>query len=420
MRTNAKLLAKQLVLAALVLAPLAARAADADVKVTISAMSDKALIGRNDQNPGKITPTQTKRHVVTLTNLGPSTALGIEIAKPTIDTHFTQKPTVPPVNGVNPPFKGKYGLSNVTGCVLKSFTCTGIYGETGSTETSQKCTKAGELAIDPNDDRSWPCTIGSISDVAGKNVATVDLDITWPGTIDDPNTDAREDIPAACPDTITLTPTTVVVTTTGTTDPDATNNTASNTPTSAPQAFLTLKLAADRGEASPGEQVNVTGSVENLGPCTAADVFVVDWDGTSDLKRKWVEGSTFGCTDNPDWGPAQADWADTNGNGCWLQDIAVGQTKQFGASYIIGPLASDELQRSTTINAQSYSGFFPYYYPANGADAGATLDPDETDNGKAVNIISKQSVSSCATGGIPGVLGLLLVAMPLIRRRRSR
>lgn len=442
MRTNAKYLAKQLVLAALVLVPLAGRAANADVAVKISTFNDAVLNGsRPDPHPGAISPTQTKRQVITLTNNGPSTALGVEIAEPTIATQFKQKPTVPPVNGVNPPFKGAYGISNVTGCVLKSFTCTGVYGETGSTETSQKCTKAGEPAIDPNDARSWPCKIASISDVPGttaspKNVAKVNLDITWPGPIDDPETDNREDIPAACPTAETLAPTAVTVTTTGSTDTDTGNNTASGgglptvdptdptnsttPPTASAVAFLTLKMAADRETADPGQQFNVFGEVKNLGPCVSEDVWVIDWDGVSDIRRTWVEGSTTGCQDaatNPTDTNVQVDWADTNGDGCELGDIAVGQTKQFGANYLAGSMQNDEMHRATTINAQAYSGLWPYYFqhPSNGA---LTLDPDETDNGKAVNVTSKQDASSCATGGMSGALGLLLAALPLIRRRR--
>lgn len=408
MRTNAKRLVKQVLLAALVLAPMGASAADADLLVELSGLTDRFLFARTDPNPGQITIGQTKQFFIDITNNGPSTAVGIEIQKPTLDSHIDH-------------------ISTVDGCVLKSFTCT-------ANDTSSKCktpiggVKVGESVIDPNDPRSWPCTIANLTDAPGPNpdaptnFAEVTVDVSWP---------LPETIPTQCPaGTITLTPTSVTVTMASSTavpgatvDPNTSNNTATNTPTAGAAAFLTIGLASSTASGGPGTQFTVEGTVKNLGPCDAVDVRARDADGSSDGKMTFVEGQTTGCNDIPATATAAA-IAGPNVNpvtkGCRFGTMAPNTTKTFTAAYVVGDMLSDEMQRATTVSLNTYSTGFTYESTSASAPAGRTFDPDESDNVASVNVISKQSVSSCATAGIPGVLGLLLAAMPLVRRRRNR
>ncbi|HET8540635.1 MAG TPA: hypothetical protein VFL83_12270 [Anaeromyxobacter sp.] len=422
MRNHARLLAKQLLLAALLVGPLAAAAQTADLSVTIAALTDAPVLGRREPNAGRITPTQTKQHAVTIANAGPSTATGIEIAKPTIDARFTTPPPMPP-DPLNPgstlEYQGPIGIVDVSGCVLKAFVC-------AANDPSDQCVDpaGGQSVVDPNDDRSWPCTIDAIPDFGE---AEVTFDVHWPGTPDDPGTeDVREDIPTACMNTETFTATVVTVTTTGTTDPTTGNNTASNTPLAGTQAFLKLGVTSDKGSGGPGTQFKVTGTIENLGPCTALDVVALDFDGASDTKMEYVEGTTAGCAGFPDdpTTPDDETILPENVNplsdGCGVGDMAKGDVKTFSSDFRVGGMLDDELQRATIVNLNAYSFGFSYNIQGPIALNGRTFDPDETDNVKAIKVVSDQDVSSCSTGGVPGVLGLLLAAMPLLRRRRSR
>jgi len=388
MNSIAKLLVRTLGLAGLLLAPLATRAqAVADLSVSLSSLSDAPILGRRDPNLGQIVPSQVKQYSIELDNLGPSTAVDVDVAKPVIDSRLR--------------------IVNVAGCALKSFLCGAQPGETSPQCTSEA---GGERVIDPNDARSWPCLVPSVADFTAP---TVDFDVEWPVPPDDPATeDVDESLPTTCPELITLTATSVSVTTTGTTDPDLANNTATHTPVAGAVADLTINLVSDVYAGGEGTQFTVTATVTNNGPCAAADVFVLDWDGLSDQKMTWIDTSTTGCLDNA---------VEPGFDGCEVGDMPNGGTATVTASYIVGSIAADELQRATTVSWNTYSLLFPYAASASGSWDGRTFDPKESGvtshNVDAINVITSQDVSTCSTGGVPGLLGLLLVGFPLLRRR---
>jgi MYXO-CTERM domain-containing protein len=302
-------------------------------------------------NEGQLTPGETKTYAVVVTNAGPSTAQGVQLLFPSLDP--------------------KLKITNVAGCALKT--------------------------TDPSTAAAWPCTIGDISDVVGS--AEVTLDVQWVTTT----------TWTTCPTSEVFAPSVFVVESTGTIDPTFADTQTSDTPVAGAIADLKFSLTASTADAGPGTQFTVTALVRNAGPCAAPEVTVLDYSGVSDLKMTFV--SSTGCAEGTTTNPA--DWL--NFQTCTLGTLDPETTGTFVGTYIVGSMASDELQRGTPISLNAFSGIFAY---ADGPNDGAARDPVEGDNGGAITVKSSQSVSSCSSGGVPGALGLLALALPLWRRRR--
>lgn len=383
---------------ALIAAPVAAQAADADVGIAITRLRNEAL-GGGDSDANKITVGQTKTLTLTLTNAGPSSATGVKLAKPTLDAKLT--------------------IVEVRGCALQAV--------------------AG--VIDPTLDGAWPCAVPTISDVAGANTATVSIDVKYT----DKNSvlagipaDWPKHIPTTCPSTDTLTgtegfamdPVGVALVFTGTTDPNSANDTASRT--FATGSLADVGVTIDIPTFVIGQPSTISVTVTNKGPCLANDVWVNDIDGSSAFVPAppntpvgtptlgtWVfVGSTGDAGTFNDAGDfvitpdCEAIW-----DGCEFSDIPSGESRSQVLTYIPQPMPDNDLmQTAYPFGLNAYSGLLPYDF---GSNFGQTYDPILDDNKKVVKHIVKKDVGSCSTGGVPGALGLLLVGMAALRRRRS-
>jgi uncharacterized repeat protein (TIGR01451 family)/MYXO-CTERM domain-containing protein len=378
-----KALAGGLILA-LVAAPAAVRAADADLTVTMTGPRNEAL-GSGDPDTDAITIGQTKTYKVNVHNNGPSTARGVTLAMPTLDPKLT--------------------ITAVRGCSLAPV--------------------AG--VIDPTNSAAWPCRIADIQDLTSTQVQ-FDVHYTSSHTVvpaipaDYPKT-----LPTVCPATdaaFALTDTSVTVATSTTVDTNLADNTATSTPGVAAIADLTLAITIPAGSFQIGSHAVYTATVTNHGPCPANDVWISDFDGASafippppyspagmskagTLKFESSSGdadaNTPGC--EPIW------------DGCEFGNMAVGASMTQVAIYTPQAMPADLMQSAYPFNLDAWSGYYPYDY---GANAGQTKDPNVDDNVVTVKNLVSQSVSTCSTGGIPGALGLVFLALlPLARRRRQ-
>lgn len=379
---------------ALIAAPLAAQAADADVGIAITRLRNESL-GSGDSDLNKITIGQTKTLTLTVSNVGPSTATGVKLAKPTLDAKLT--------------------ILDVRGCAL-----TPVNG-----------------VIDPTLDAAWPCLVAGSGSIQDGTSAVVSIDVQYtsdPAKVAAIPADWPKTLPTVCPadDTVTgfdgfaLAPTVVSITST-TTDLNPDNDTATVTTPTAKIADVTLSItipATGAGSFQFGQDAVFTATVTNHGPCVANDVWINDIDGVS----AFVPPPPYSPANTPTAGTyvfvSSTGDADANTpnceaiwDGCEFGDLAVDASASQTLTYAPQPMPSNDLmQTAYPFGLNGWSGLLPYDF---GSNFGQTLDPKPDDNRETLKHIVSKDVSSCSTGGVPGALGLLLVGMAALRRRRS-
>jgi len=376
---------------ALIAAPVAAQAADADVGIVITRLRSSAL-GSGDSDANKITIGQTKTLTLTLTNAGPSAATGVKLAKPTLDPKLT--------------------MVKVIGCALQPV--------------------AG--VIDPTLDLAWPCTVGTVSDVAGANTAVVSIDVKYTDKTADVAAipaDYPKHLPTVCPSTdaaFAMAPVAVSITST-TVDPNPANDTATRTFATASIADVGITIAIPTFVI--GQPSTITVTATNKGPCPANDVWVSDFDGSSafvpappntpvgtSTLGTWVFVSSSGDADAVDGtgAPLYTPNCEAIWDGCEFGPLASGASATQTLIYTPQPMPSNDLmQTAYPFGLNGYSGLLPYDF---GSNLGQTLDPILDDNKVVVKHIVSKDVSGCSTGGVPGALGLLLVGLATLTRRR--
>ncbi len=171
---------------------------------------------------------------------------------------------------------------------------------------------------------------------------------------------------------------------------------------------LSIALTAP-ASAGIGDTIEVGATVTNAGPCDATEVSVNDWWwGATSQTLGFIE-ATGDCT------------ADTfGGDGCYWDVVEVGTPKVWTIQYEVLDLPEGLMQTGDPVYMDVVSNGAPYYGVAE-AWAGRGIYPEldfSNDSAQSNTIVSK-SQSGCSTGGFGGALGLLLVAVPFLRRRRK-
>jgi MYXO-CTERM domain-containing protein/uncharacterized repeat protein (TIGR01451 family) len=367
---------------ALVVAPAAGRA-DSDLSLTVSGPRNESL-GTGDPDAGSITIGQTKTFTLTIANAGPSTAATVNVAKPVLDS--------------------KLKIVGWKGCALH---------ETDSTLHT----------IDPTLDAAWPCVISQIQDGTSTKVL---IDVTYEaGTL--VPADYPKTMPSTCPADDTNTGSagfglidSEFSVSAAAVDPDPANN-AVVYPT-AVSKIADLSISITRGAFAVGSNVTYTATVTNNGPCLSNDVWIADWDGASTFNPPppyTKEGTspagtlTFVSSSGDAGADCEPIW-----DNCEFGDMDVGVTMTQDIVYTVNAMpSSDLMQTGYTLNLSALSGDVTYDF---GRNFGQTLDPKSSNDRTSVQDIVSKDVSTCATGGVPGLLGLVLVGLlPLARRRRN-
>jgi len=361
LRRTRRYLIGAVALAGALLALPAAAQTSADLRLTLSGTA-----------PTGITYGQFRTINYVVTNLGPSVATGLQITSIAMDSHFAY---------------------SISGC------------------TPLEANAAGVLV---------PCTIDDGTIYDEPDVAHPVNQKTFSVTIEMPSQDADGNwiYPATCDADTVLAP---VVVTIGAdnADPVAANNTrtvpdpAATTPaepamTILPFWDLAISLTAPAG-ASVGQDIQVHAEVVNNGPCAATEVSVNDfWFGATSQTLGFVE-AVGDCT------------SDTlMGDGCFWDQVNAHQTMSWDITYKVLALPAGLIHSGDPVYMDVVSDGAPYFGVADSRrGAGTYKDVNAANDAFQTQTIVSQSHSGCSTGDFGGALGLLLVAVPFLRRRRQ-
>jgi MYXO-CTERM domain-containing protein len=201
----------------------------------------------------------------------------------------------------------------------------------------------------------------------------------------------------------------VVTVAADTSDPTPANNTVT-VPGLETSPFWDLEIALTAPtSASIGDTIEVGATVTNHGPCDATEVSVNDW---------W-----FGATSQTlGFISAEGDCdADTfGGDGCFWDVVEAGTTKTWTIQYEVLDLPKGLMQTGDPVYMDVVSDGAPYFGVADSrAAAGKYPELDRSNDSFQTQTLVSKSQSGCSTGDFGGALGLLLVAVPFLRRRRK-
>lgn len=345
--------------------PASARAADADLAVTIDSLTSSP-----DPNPDTISYGQTKTYAVLITNNGPAVAEGVVVTAVGVPT-------------------GMKALA-IAGCIPQ-----------GTASATNPLALPCLVVLKP-----YP--LGELPPGGGDSfTAEVDIDVTLP--IPDAG------LPTTCPTGSGLDPFTVTVGNAQipggpapTTDPTPGNDTGSFTNTIGPFADLALTMTAP-STADIGGSFDVPVTIVNNGPCPAINVEVLDFDGLTSLTLSESD-PTGDCT--------HFDGDNFSVPTCAFGTMASGEQHTLTRHFVVGDLPSGLLQTGDPVSLDVFSGGRPYLSTSAHNKTARTYDPDESNNAAATQTVVKKDQPNCSTGGMGGALSLLLLAVPFLRRRR--
>ena len=161
----------------------------------------------------------------------------------------------------------------------------------------------------------------------------------------------------------TLTNTATVVAPSGTTDPDSSDNAASDVDTLTPQADLFVTKTDAQSNVVPGTPVTYTVVAGNAGPSAVAGAIVTD------LVPAELLGPTWTCTAVGGTCPANG-----SGNIAANIDLGVGGSATFTINALVSPAATSTLANTVTIAAPS--GVTDAFASNNTATDTDTLNPE--------------------------------------------
>ncbi len=203
-------------------------------------------------------------------------------------------------------------------------------------------------------------------------------------------------LPATCPDGTGLSAVSITVEATGTTDPVAGNNTATAAaPVIGTFTDLGISMTAP-ASASIGDTIDVTATVVNNGPCPATEVMADDEQGITTLTLEFVSAEGD-CTEDP-----------LNGT-CEWATLVPEETKTWTIHYKVLDFPASLLQSGEPVSITVFRN-------PDAADPDP-IDVDSSNDVASTQTIVKKDQPSCSTGGMGGALGLLLLAVPFLRRR---
>lgn len=214
-------------------------------------------------------------------------------------------------------------------------------------------------------------------------------------------------LPTVCPDGTGLAAVTVTVglaATIGdpavpnpTVDPNPANNSVTS-PVPKIGTFTDLGITMTApASASIGDTIDVSATVINNGPCVAPNVLADDEQGLTTLTLEFVSADGD-CDQDP-----------LNGTCSW-PSLAVGETKTWTIHYKVLEFPKTLMQSGEPVSITVFRD------PKAAADP---IDTDSSNDSAVTQTIVKKSVGSCSTGGMGGALGLLVLAVPFLRRRRK-
>jgi MYXO-CTERM domain-containing protein len=243
-----------------------------------------------------------------------------------------------------------------------------------------------------------PCTLTGPGAAAGQIIA--ELDPADPQHAAQATITVRlaapDPLPATCPDG---TPLTAAVAVTSDADPDAGNDGATSGEFEIGTfADLAMEMSAPES-AGYGDTVEVRFTLKNLGPCAATDVFVDDENGVT-AQTMLFQGGTGDCTTDP---------LDLD-HPCSFPLVEVGEEhdRHWTLTYRIGDYPSGLKSSLNPVSSTAYS------------ISDDAFDPNPDNDTASTTTYASRSVSGCSTGAAGGALGVLFLALPLLRRRRRR
>ena len=244
-----------------------------------------------------------------------------------------------------------------------------------------------------------PCTVGNgevVDDVPPATPThnkTVTFDVQLPMPTDG--------LPTTCPDGSGLAAVSATVglaSDSTTTDPSLTNNTVtSDVPTIGTFADLGIEMTAP-ATANIGDTITITATVTNNGPCPAPDVLADDEQFLTTLTLEFVSADGA-CSEDP-----------LNGT-CDLGTLAPDASVSWNVHYKVLDFPPTLMQSGEPVSLTVFRN------PDAAADP---IDTNSSNDSAVTQTIVKKSVGSgCSTGGMGGALGLLVLAVPFLRRRRK-
>ncbi len=240
-----------------------------------------------------------------------------------------------------------------------------------------------------------PCTVGDgqvIDEPDPENPAfqkTVTFDVELPMP--------EGGLPTTCPTGAGLAAVSITVAA-DTTDPVAGNNTVTS-PVPVIGTFMDLGITMTApATASIGDTITVTATVTNDGPCPAPDVLADDEQFLTTLTLEFVSADGA-CSEDP-----------LNGT-CDLGTLAPDASVSWNVHYkVLGLPAHPHAERRRRYTLTVFRN------PDAAADP---IDTNSSNDTAVTQTIVKKDVGSCSTGDIGGALGLLVLAVPFLRRRRK-
>jgi MYXO-CTERM domain-containing protein len=255
-----------------------------------------------------------------------------------------------------------------------------------------------------------PCVIGDGTIVDEPDAEAPAYQKTFSITVTLPSTNADGDwiYPATCTAGDTFDD---IVVTVGadTSDPTPANNVVT-VPGLETSPFWDLAIALTApATANIGDQIEVGATVTNNGPCDATEVSVNDWWFGATSQTLGFVSAEGDCT------------ADTLfGDGCYWDVVEAGDTMAWTIQYEVLDLPKGLMQTGDPVYMDVVSDGAPYFGVADSrAAAGKYPELDRSNDSAQTKTIVKKSQSGCSTGDVGGALGLLLVAVPFLRRRRK-
>ncbi len=246
-----------------------------------------------------------------------------------------------------------------------------------------------------------PCTVGTDGTIFNqpdpaqpKLTATVTFDVELPMP--------EAGLPTTCPDGSGLSAVSITVGTDtasgGTTDPVPANNTVTS-PVPKIGTFTDLGITMTApATASIGDTIDVTATIVNNGPCPATEVMADDEQAVTSLLLGFVSAEGD-CTEDP-----------LNGT-CEWASLVVDETKTWTIHYKV-------LDLPPTVMQAGYPASLTVFRNPDAADPDPIDVNPDNDVGSTQTVVKKSVGAGCNTGGMGGALGLLVLAVPFLRRRR--